>query len=185
MGSTLENLSTGSSSLRGHIYDGGFEGKRHNTGFDWFFIPNELIDIKQQATFDVEGHNALHLTLHSEQHINFQHIWQKLVLEPTHYELTFRYRIDNFNGFKGLQWRIRCLEDNQLVAESPPLQEITPWSTLTVPFEIPAQGCPIQIIRLEASSQHSYEQVFAGELWFDSFYVRQQKIEKKSNDNSF
>lgn len=153
------------------VYDGGFEGELHNTGFDWFFSPHKQITIQRDITFGMEGRSALRVSLKGPQHINFQHLWQRLRLTPAHYELSMRFRMDNFRTNKGLKWRIRCLEDNRLIAESPLLPESAAWQTLSVRFEIPADNCTAQLLRLEAASSYAHDQVFSGKLWFDAINI--------------
>ncbi|WGZ96192.1 MAG: hypothetical protein QJT81_09525 [Candidatus Thiothrix putei] len=167
----LENLPADYTPFKGLVYDGGFEGERHNTGFDWFFIPHELLSIKQQATFDTQGEHSLRLILRDATHLNVQHVWQRLVLPPGQYTWRFRYRIDRMSTLKGLQWRIRCVADEQRVlAESAVLRDVTPWKALQATVKIPAD-CPVQLLRLEASSPRLHEQVFAGDIWFDAVEI--------------
>jgi tetratricopeptide (TPR) repeat protein len=154
------------------IYDGGFEGERHNTGFDWSFTSNRQIKIEPDMTFGMEGRRALHLAFNTTQHINFQQLSQQLVLPPENYVLALRFRADNYRTAKGLQWRLYCQEDKQLLAESPPLRESTPWTSLNVAFKVPAENCPVQLLRLEASSPYAHEQVFSGDLWFDAVTIK-------------
>jgi hypothetical protein len=170
----VAGLPTELQNLQALVYDGGFEGERHNTGFDWFFTPHPQINIKQELTYGMEGHRALHIHLNNAQHIPFEHVWQRLVLQPARYELDLRVRIDNLRTSKGLQWRLRCENDNRLLAEMETLYANTPWKTLTTPFEIPAETCPVQILRLEASSPYAHDQLFAGDVWFDGIKIHKQ-----------
>jgi hypothetical protein len=167
----LEYLPTEDAPRQGLVYDGGFEGERHNTGFDWFFMPHELLTLKQQATFDVQGNKALRLILRDATHLNLQHVWQRLVLPPGTYTWRFRYRIDRMATLKGLQWRVRCVADEQRVlAESAVMRDLTPWATVQTSLQIP-RDCPVQLLRLEASSPRLHEQVFAGDVWFDAMEI--------------
>ncbi len=154
---------------KGLIYDGSFEGEQHNTGFDWYFAPPKQIKISPDITFGMQGKKALHINFLGSQRLNFQHIWQRLVLDPNDYQLTFNYRTDNFQNTKGMQWRIYCIDDNKLLAESPALTDASVWKNIQVNFNVPSTNCPAQILRLEASSKFAHEQVFNGNLWFDDF----------------
>lgn len=167
----LAGLPPEDETFKGLVYDGGFEGDMHNTGFDWFFGSHPQIDIQQELTFGMEGHRALNVKLSGPQHVNFQHVWQRLLLKPGHFELTMRFRADSFHTNKGLQWRVRCTEDNRILAESLPLHESTPWSDLKMEFDVPTENCAVQLLRLEAASSYAHEQVFTGSLWFDAIQI--------------
>ena len=159
-------------SLDGLVYDGGFEGERHNTGFDWFFTKNGQINIQQSNTFGMDGKRALRISFNNSKHVNFQHLWQRLVLKPADYSLTFRFRADGLRSNKGLQWRIYCIDNNQALAESTPLEQgHSLWSNSAVDFTIPPDNCPAQMLRLEASSRYAHDQVFDGNLWLDSIAI--------------
>ncbi|WGZ96005.1 MAG: hypothetical protein QJT81_08525 [Candidatus Thiothrix putei] len=168
----LTSLPKDATAYKGLIYDGGFEGKWHNTGFDWFFVPHAQLNIKQDMTFGMDGHRALKIRFNPSKHIKFQHVWQNLLLKPANYELSLRFRTDHFRTNKGLQWRMRCSEDDRVIAESPVLQESNEWSTLTTPVEVPPVNCETQVLRLEAASSYTHDQVFKGDVWFDTIRIR-------------
>lgn len=156
---------------KGLIYDGGFEGEWHNTGFDWFFTRHKQLKIQPDLTFGMDGHRALKINFNPSKHIKFQHVWQRLLLKPATYELSLRFRTDHFRTTKGLQWRVRCSEDDRVVAESPVLHESNNWSIFTAPVEVPSVNCETQVLRLEAASPYPHDQVFKGDIWFDDIQI--------------
>jgi hypothetical protein len=160
--------------LQALVYDGGFEGERHNTGFDWYLVAHPQLKISQELTYGMVGRKALHIRLNNAQHIPFQHVSQRLVLAPAQYQLSLRVRADNLRTSKGLQWRLRCENDNRLLAETEVLRDSTPWKTVNATIAIPPDTCPVQILRLEASSTYAHDQLFAGDLWFDEVQITQQ-----------
>ncbi|WMP17969.1 hypothetical protein [Thiothrix lacustris] len=167
----LSSLPKETSAYQELVYDGGFEGAIHNTGFDWFFERHAQIKLKQDMTFGMEGQRALKISFNNSKHVKFQHLWQRLLLKPAHYELSLRVRADQFRTDGGLQWRMRCAEDNQIIAESPVLKESTPWIAQSVAFDIPPSNCETQLLRLEAASTYAHDQVFAGAIWLDAIQI--------------
>lgn len=168
----LDSLPTTVASLKGLLYDGGFEGERSPTGFDWTLAKHKQLAIKPEMTFGMEGQRALHITLNNAQHIPFQHVSQRLVLEPGTYELAYRARADRFRATAGLQWRVRCQQDNRVLAEAPAIHESFVWTGFTTAFTVPASDCPVQLLRLEAVSTRAHDQTFSGELWLDAMHIR-------------
>lgn len=166
------------------LYDGGFEGEIHNEGFAWYFSPTPLVAIDTGLTGGIDGKRALHIAFKAQKKpINFQQVWQRLVLPSGDYTLKLRYRLDSFNTGKGLQWRIRCdAGDTTLLGESQPLTGSGNWQALSVNFSVPASdkdtqpgGCATQMLRLEAASQYAHERLFEGGLWFDDVEVKAVK----------
>lgn len=170
----LASLPPEAQSLAKTLYDGGFEGEIHNTGFDWFFHPTKQVSIKPDITFGMDGNKALSIQFNGGQHMNFQHVEQRLVLQPSAYRLSLRYRTDNFRTTKGLQWRLRCQTDQRLLGESPPILESHKWAAMELDFVVPANNCTAQLLRLEAASSYAHEQIFSGKVWFDTLQIQQK-----------
>ncbi len=169
----LSSLPTAAQAYADLLYDGSFEGEWHNTGFSWFFGNHKQVSITPGMTFGMEGKRALKITFSGTQHIKFQHLWQRLLLKPASYELQMRSRADQFTTSKGLTWRLRCMENDQVLAESPALQESKQWITETMTFEIPSVDCESALLRLEATSTRAHDQVFKGTIWLDSIQIRE------------
>lgn len=160
------------------VFDGGFETDVYNQGFGWHVSRSKNPKIKPDITYGIRGRKALQVTLRKKEPINFRHVYQRLLLKPGSYELSFRYRTDTLTTAKGLSWRVRCIDGgNDVLVESKPLLGSNPWSTLSVSFEVP-DACSVQLLRLEATSKFRHEQYFAGSLWFDDVVIRKNKAEK-------
>lgn len=169
----LKSLPTDASHYTDLIYDGGFESEWYNMGFSWFFQTHKQVKITPSITFGMEGKRALKIHFSGTKHINFQHLWQRLLLKSAPYELTMRFRADQFITSEGLKLRIYCTENNQIIAESRALKESKQWITETMTFEIPPDNCESQLLRLEAASTYAHDQVFKGTVWLDSIQLRE------------
>lgn len=175
----LQGLSEAQQKQVGLVYDAGFEGKSFNTGFDWQLSETKEISIKPDITYGIKGQQALHIHFRKGQPVNFQHVAQKLMLAPGQYQLSMQYRLDSFRSNKGLRWRIHCVENEEtLLTETEAFTGQKNWSTLSSPFNVPQDGCAVQLLRLEADSRYRHDQVFEGHLWFDNVSITQVTDEK-------
>lgn len=176
-----ETLNPAQKKVAGHPYDGGFESELHNEGFAWHFKSTPLVTVALSFTGGITGKQALHIAFKNQkQPINFQQVWQQLTLPPGEHTLSLRYRLDDLDTRKGLQWRIRCdNKSNAILGESQPMKGRTDnWKTLSINFNIPSTGsnppppCAAQMLRLEAVSQYAHDQLFKGGLWFDDITIQ-------------
>lgn len=168
----LAGLTEAQQKLTGLVYDGGFEGDTLNTGFDWQISTNKQISIKRDMTYGIKGRQAMHIQIRKGPPVNFQHLSQKLALPSGEYQLSMLYRLDTFKANKGLRWRLRCLENQNIVlGETDALKGQKPWSTLATIFTIPDKACEVQLLRLEADSRYRHQQEFEGHLWFDNIDI--------------
>lgn len=155
----------------GLIYDGGFESDVLNQAFGWRIIRSKNPNIKPSITYGIKGRKALQVTLRKQDPVNFKHVSQRLMLTDGFYKLSFRYRTDTLKTSKGLSWRLRCIEGSkEVLGESAPLLNSNPWGSLTVEFYVP-KSCPVQILRLEATSRFPHDHFFQGNAWFDDFVI--------------
>ena len=164
----------------GLLYDGGFESDVFNQGFGWQLSRAKNPRIKPDITYGIKGRKALQVTLRKQDPINFRHVSQRIMLEAGSYELSLRYRTDTLKTTKGLSWRIRCIEGGkQVLAESIPLLGSNPWTSTKVAFEVPA-SCPVQLLRLEATSRFRHDHFFQGNAWFDD--IRIDRVESATQE---
>ena len=155
----------------GLIYDGGFESDVFNQAFGWRLSRSKNPRIKPDITYGIKGRKALRITIRKQKPVNFKHVSQRLMLSKGSYELSFRYRTDTLKTTKGLTWRIRCIEGGkEVLAESLPMLGSNPWTSLVVKFDIP-ESCPVQLLRLEATSRFRHDHFFQGSAWFDDFVL--------------
>lgn len=157
--------------LSNYIFDGGFESKRANTGFDWNFSRHKSIRIKTSSTRGMLGNRALNVRINKKQAVNFKHISQRLLLEAGDYELRFRHRIDKMHSEGYMRWRIRCLNDSTIIlGESKPLDKRSNWKQELIKFSVP-EDCNAQLLRLEAALPYKHTHYFDAGLWFDDFKI--------------
>ena len=155
----------------GLIFDGGFESDVFNQAFGWRITRSKNPKIKPDITYGIKGRKALQVSLRKQDPINFKHVSQRLMLTNGIYKLAMRYRTDTIKTTKGLSWRIHCIEGGtEVLGESEPLLGSNPWSSLVIEFNVP-ESCPVQLLRLEATSRFRHDHYFQGNAWFDDFVI--------------
>ncbi len=169
----VSGLSSKEFDLIGSLYDGGFEGVGHGTGFDWYFRQSRQAKVSLGRTHGVKGKRGLHVVFKRRKAIRFNHVSQRLLLESgQHYKMTMQSRIDNLENPQGLVWRITCAdESSQVFATSPAVKGSKKWHEIAFEFTVPDQGCESQMLRLEAASKYHHEQSFKGGVWFDEMTI--------------
>ena len=159
--------------LSGLIFDGGFEGSDFNSGFDWQIGRSKGMRINTSNTTGAKGRRALRVLFNNKK-INFRHVSQRLTLSPGNYILDYRYRLNRLKNPEGLSWRIRCIggeKRSDPVFESIALKGRSAWEEISAKFTVPT-NCPVQLIRLEASSRFAHKHTFNGSIWFDDINIK-------------
>ena len=158
----------------GHLYNGSFDLPITNAGFDWRATSPRGAIVETIETYNTRGGKALHVSFNGER-VRFQHLYQYLYLEPGHYQLQGRVRVDSLRAERGLRWRLRCADAKiPLLAESEPFVGSDDWRTFKTGFTVPDQDCPLQLLRLELDGRVELEFEAQGDVWFDDLSISQQ-----------
>jgi tetratricopeptide (TPR) repeat protein len=156
-----------------YIFDGGFESNIEKKTFSWHHVIDQKIGkINRGFIPGVSGANALNVNLTKKKPIAFRHVWQRLVLPTGTYKISYRVLLDNLKTNKGLRWRVRCLDDqNVVLGESPVMKGRSFWEKKHFEVKVP-EMCKAQILRLEVASFYAHNQTFRGGIWFDDFDIK-------------
>jgi hypothetical protein len=103
--------------------------------------------------------------------VQFQHLHQYLMLPPGSYRLHGRARPDNLQAEHGMQWALYCLGSKEAVALSPRFRGSEQWTRFRTELEIPQDGCPVQMLRLELAGTVRLDFDATGTIWFDNLAI--------------
>ena len=156
------------------IFDGGFESGLKNKIFTWNFRSSKIYTSKISSTYGVAGRKALHIKFKQKKRVNFINVFQRIFLPSGRMKIGFKVRIDNNIGEKGLKWRLRCAENNEILGETEAFITRKSWHSIVLEAIVPAQSCSVQLLRLEAVSKFAHYQVFSGSLWFDDIKILEE-----------
>lgn len=153
------------------VFDGGFELPAGGYGFDWRIDPIAGATIERLAGPGITGNRALYIEF-QDRRVRFAHVRQLLTLAPGHYRLAARYRLDGLRNERGLNWTLQCAENpSARLGSSRRLTGSSPWSTLELDFDVPAENCGAQWLRLELAARIPAETQIGGRAWFDDITI--------------
>jgi tetratricopeptide (TPR) repeat protein len=155
------------------VFDGQFELPASGDGFGWRFDRVAGASVDLLGGPGVGGKRALYVSFQNRR-VRFAHVRQLLTLAPGRYRLSARYRLDGLRNERGLAWVVQCAEGQppERLGTSRLLVGSSPWSTLDFDFDVPAQGCGAQWLRLELAARIAAETQVGGRAWFDDIAVQ-------------
>ena len=159
----------------GNLFNGGFEEEISNLGFDWIVTPTSQVVVDTATTHGSTGHKALRVVFRGPR-IQFQHVHQYLMLDPGSYSLHGRVRSDNLESPEGMQWSIYCVGTAKALAHSERFNGTDHWQHFATQFQVPAQDCAVQMLRLELAGRSALDYEAKGAIWFDDLSIARQKL---------
>jgi len=167
----LNSLSKEDIAQSGHVYNGSFEVRPTNIGFDWVYRQNPAVVMETASTYGTTGERALHLVFRGLR-IRFEHLHQYLLLPMGDYVLQGRVRPDNLKAGQGMRWALYCLGNKEPLTVTERFVGLDQWNRFRNQFSVP-EGCPVQMLRLELAGRVALDYDVSGGIWFDDVAVEQ------------
>jgi len=89
---------------------------------------------------------------------------QPLLLAPGRYRLELSARTRDLRSQRGLEWQITCSDNRTRIASGATLHHQRDWTPLQLEFEVPAENCEGQWLRLVNPAPRGVAQALRGEL---------------------
>lgn len=170
----LNSLSREKVGSLGNLFNGNFEQGISNEGFDWIAPKVHGAMVEDAPTYGTTGSKALHVALDG-QRLRFEHLYQYLMLDPGKYFLRGRVRLDSLQSEKGLQWVVRCNPSPaEPLGKSEYFVGTDQWKHFSSNFEVPEEGCPVQVLRLELGGRSTLDFIAEGSIWFDDMEIEKR-----------
>jgi len=162
----------------GNLFNGGFEYPISNVGFDWISAPAGQVLVETASTYGSTGNRALHVLFRGPR-VAYRHLYQYTLLTPGRYSMHGRVRPESLETERGVQWGIYCLDKGTEtpLAASARFVGTDQWHHFAFQFNIPAAGCPAQVVRLELAGRVALEFEAKGGIWFDDLAVDRQSLD--------
>ncbi|TDR38598.1 hypothetical protein DFR29_12099 [Tahibacter aquaticus] len=160
----------------GMLYNGGFEMPASGAAFDWTLRSTQGVAVSVEDGGPARG-NSLRLRFGGVRVAEIG-VEQTLLLPPGGYRLLGEVRSQDLESAQGLEWRIYCLaKPSRMVAAVPvAVESDRDWSDFDLELDVPADGCPAQLLQLTTRARVATEQTVSGTAWFDNFRLEAQGL---------
>jgi hypothetical protein len=156
----------------GYVYDGEFEAERTETPFDWTIKPALNVKARMLVSTQTSRGRVLEISFANSQ-VAYGNVYQSLLIPPGKYVLAGDYKTIRLETERGLSWRLTCAGDpSQAIAQSPPMNGTSDWTSFEVRFAVPETGCESQTLKLELIAKAYLDRKASGTLWADGIEVR-------------
>lgn len=162
----LNSLPKDRALFSGELYNGGFEERSRNLGFEWLDQPLNGVLVGFDPSYGVTGSRALHVVFQGLR-VRWRHFYQYLMLPPGSYTLRGRVRADSLQTERGVVWQVSCHKASEPIATSERFKGTDQWRHFSVGFQVPNSGCPVQELRLELLGRAALDYEASGQIWFD------------------
>ena len=143
------------------LYNGDFARPISSRGFDWRLRrTNGVVAGRVDAP---GGGHALRLTFLG-RNVARTGLEQPLLLAPGRYRLDLRARTSGLRSHRGLQWQFTCSDNRTRIAAGATITTHPQWTPLSLEFEVPAENCEGQWLRLVNPAPRGAAQALRGEL---------------------
>lgn len=152
------------------VFDSGFDFQPQNLFFGWTLTQQEgsQSDIVARAAGSAD--HVLRVQFVGSQGF-YGGVEQFTRIPAGAYTFVGQQRTQELKTSGGLSWRLYCYETNQLITETKPLKSDTDWSQFSVRFDVPAEHCDTQFLRLESSSKAALDMAVTGSIYFDDLAI--------------
>lgn len=161
-------------SYLGNVFDGGFEIPQDEQlgQFAWSTKPIKGASMYWASDAGQSGANAFFVEFEGIR-TKFANLQQLLALPAGKWRLNFKAKANRLDSSRGLVWQIRCLNDNQPLAESEPMRGMFNWKPMQLDFVVPEQ-CAGQSLTLMIPARIQAETLVRGQLWLDDVSIEMQ-----------
>lgn len=153
------------------LHNGDFAQPISNRGFDWRLRRTPGV-VAGRVDAPGGGH-ALRLTFLG-RNVGRTGLEQPLLLGPGPYRLELRARTQGLRSHRGLEWQLTCPDNRTRIASGATITDRPGWVTLSMEFEVPAEGCEGQWLRLVNPAPRGAAQALRGELQLAEIRISRQ-----------
>ena len=117
-----------------------------------------------------EGARALSIQF-LQQRVDFQNVWQLLLLEPGRYRFDGEARGLGLRTTGALRWDVLCYGDSLRLGDGPALRDGATWASFAFDFVVPPD-CPAQWLRLILQASGPSQQWIGGTAQYRQLTLR-------------
>lgn len=150
------------------VWDGGFEGDFLNGAFGWRQVTSAEASVDFDSSAPHSGSRSLQITFDGSANVDFEHVVQRLVVEPgTRYRFQAYLKLDGVSTDSGIRFRIfdyPRVSDIDLL--TPSLTGTLPWTMQELEF---TTGRDTRLLAIALRRQRSLklDNKIRGTVWVD------------------
>lgn len=143
------------------LHNGDFAQPISSYGFDWRLRrTNGVVSGRVDAP---GGGHALRLSFLG-RNVGRTGLEQPLLLAPGRYVLELQANTRQLRSHRGLEWQLTCSDNRTRIAAGATIRSQTDWTPLQLEFQVPAENCEGQWLRLVNPAPRGAAQALRGEL---------------------
>ena len=148
------------------VWNGDFEEKGLNAGFDWRMQNGEGVKIKESLDSTNKNH-AIKIEFDGKHDVDFTPLSQLIPIKSqTTYKLSSLMKSNNITSRNGLFWQVNCPGNEKLSVRSEELRGTTDWHAVSLIFTTP-EGCNYVVLRLKRLKTDGFGTNISGTVWID------------------
>lgn len=157
------------------LVNGDFMAPINDLPFNWSLTPSESARVGVVDAITGADGKAVEIEFLGRRG-GFANLSQVLALTPGRYRIRGKVRTDDFRNPRGMFWRVYCgVRGDALIAETERIRgELGGWRSFTAVFDVPANKCAAQLLRLELAARIPTEQVASGAISFAELSIDRQ-----------
>jgi hypothetical protein len=164
----------------GMIYNGDFAYPPSGLPFDWSLRSGSGVTIDIVPHPDNAKSRALMID-YGQGRAGPHSAVEFVKLPAGAYRMVGRYR-GELIGRRGLRWRVACVETNAEIGESEmAMGRIADWKQFRFEFVVPADGCPLQFLRVELDARSPSEWMVSGKMWYAELKIEPVDLVTRSS----
>jgi hypothetical protein len=171
MGAWKDYLGARAGDWSNYAFNGGFENPFSGSPLDWKIEPREGVEVSRDDTNPDSGRWSLRIRFDGKHNVTDTGVKEAVVLPPGVYRFRARIRTEGLTTDQGIQLRILPIEPAQSTGwTSSQWLGANPWSTVEIPFIVPANGV-VYGIQLVRNLSLKFDSLVAGTVWVDTVTV--------------
>ena len=165
--------------VAGFLFNGSFDFPSSGAPFDWDMNAKKGVVVDRVT---VSGNPTLEIQFSGSQ-ISPEITSQATMLMPGEYVLVGEAQ-GLVRSRRGLRWRVRCIADNKILAESRPLNgALDNKEIFEASFSVPKENCRVQRVELAIEAFSGSDTMTAGQIRFDNLAIRRSETSTSNEEH--
>ena len=148
-------------------FNPGFEHEPLGAALDWTIHFSDQFETARDFEVAATGSSSLRVRFKGQENVQYQHLIQKVVVQPGTYRFGVYIRTEGITTDQGVGFQILAADgSSRLNVETEPLAGTRDWTLLEESFTVPPQTRLLEIRAFRRQSR-KFDSEIAGTVWID------------------